>query len=221
MTKRQPVLRCECVCEQVSRRWIRFLPFWCRNDVRSKVVFVPAARPLGRAASPVLPAPVSDPRLPAANVWGGLLLPVQQLRSFLLPDAQLHERAASRVGPTVGAFQCSRITGTDLHPSVLQKKKKNSCHLQLISLCVAHRKQAFHYVTLCDAVSITERLWCDKTEGAVSAHCGLEMNWRSTQRLSIHVVFPWGDLSVDSTKVKCWNLACEIARNKKKKKKNL
>lgn len=106
------------------------------------------------------------------------------------------------------------LTKTDLgHPFVLQK---NRSHLQLISLCVAHRIKHLTMllcVMLCRLRSIFGGTKLKKLFLPTVDNAGW-MNWRSTQ-WDIHVVFLWRDLSVDSTKVKCWNLACEFACNSK------
>lgn len=83
------LLCCECVFffEQVSRRWIRFLPFWLWDCWR---ILVSVPCPLGRVAAPPPHAPVSGVRLHAADDRGGLLCSIQQLCSFHLPDAELH-----------------------------------------------------------------------------------------------------------------------------------
>lgn len=53
---------------------------------------------MGGAAVPAHPAALSAVGLHAADVRGGLLCPVQQLRPLTLPNAQLQERTTAGLG---------------------------------------------------------------------------------------------------------------------------
>lgn len=179
-----------CARAQVSqRRWIRFLPFWFRGAAGSEGTS--AARPLCRSASPALPAPVSGLCVPAANVWGGLLFPDQQLCPFLLPDAQLHQRATSSVD------------GQHKH-----------CSPVFFQSCWGKMTFVIHLMRMC--VCAYE---CVKDTGTgltpvcqllcVIGHRKLKLSFLSV--VFIDAEFLWGALWVDSTKVRCWNEVCEVA----------
>lgn len=150
-----------CAHPQVSqRRWIRFLPFWFWGAAGSEGIS--AARPLCRSASPALPAPVSGLCVPAANVWGGLLFPDQQLCPFLLPHAQLHQRASSSVD---GQHKhCSPVFFQSLWVESCWRKMTFVIHLLCVCVwvCVGH----WNWSHIC--VSVMMRQWAQKAEAQLS-----------------------------------------------------
>lgn len=93
--------------------------------------------------------------------------------------------------------------------------QKNSCHPQLLSSCVAHRLK---HLTMLLCVMLCRRSVFGVTNLKKLFFCPqwtLLDEW-TEDRLSVtHTMCFSEDLSVDSTKVKCWNLACEFARKSK------